>query len=265
MDFVNNIYLAFQITLEPINLLLCFIGCLIGTFVGVLPGLGPAAAISLLLPLTFKLPPESAIIMLGGLYYGTMYGGSTTSILINVPGEAASVVTCLDGYQMAKKGRAGAALGIAAFGSFIAGTIGTIMIMLLAPPLAGIALKFGPPEFVGLISLGLIMVTYLSSGSMAKALMMAIVGLLISYIGTDVVTGMERYTLGIDTIAGGFDIIPIVMGLFGISEVLINLEHSQTEREVITTEFRKLLPTRREWKESAGPITRGSFLGSFSA
>jgi len=263
MDFVNNIYLAFQITLEPINLMLCFIGCLIGTFVGVLPGLGPAAAISLLLPLTFKLPPESAIIMLGGLYYGTMYGGSTTSILINVPGEAASVVTCLDGYQMAKKGKAGAALGIAAFGSFIAGTIGTIMIMLLAPPLAGIALKFGPPEFVGLISLGLIMVTYLSSGSMAKALMMAIVGLLISYIGTDVVTGMERYTLGIDTIAGGFDIIPIVMGLFGISEVLINLERSPTEREVITTKFRKLLPTRQEWKDSAGPITRGSFLGFF--
>ncbi len=263
MDFVNNIYLAFQITLEPINLLLCFLGCLIGTFVGVLPGLGPAAAISLLLPLTFKLPPESAIIMLGGLYYGTMYGGSTTSILINVPGEAASVVTCLDGYQMAKKGKAGAALGIAAFGSFIAGTIGTIMIMLLAPPLAGIALKFGPPEFVGLISLGLIMVTYLSSGSMAKALMMAIVGLLISYIGTDVVTGMERYTLGIDTIAGGFDIIPIVMGLFGISEVLINLERSPAEREVITTKFRKLLPTRQEWKDSAGPITRGSFLGFF--
>ena len=165
------------------NLFLCFLGCLVGTFVGVLPGLGPAASISLLLPLTFKLPPESAIIMLGGLYYGTMYGGSTTSILLNVPGEAASVVTCLDGYQMAQKGRAGPALGIAAFGSFIAGTFGTIMIMVLAPPLAGFALKFGPPEFVGLVFLGLTMVTYLSSGSMAKALMMAIVGLLISYVG----------------------------------------------------------------------------------
>jgi putative tricarboxylic transport membrane protein len=261
MDFVNNFYLAFQITLEPMNLLLCFIGCLVGTFVGVLPGLGPAAAISLLLPLTFKLPPESAIIMLGGLYYGTMYGGSTTSILINVPGEAASVVTCLDGYRMAQKGRAGAALGIAAFGSFIAGTFGTIMIMVLAPPLAGIALKFGPPEFVGLVFLGLTMVTYLSSGSMAKALMMAIVGLLISYIGMDIVTGRERFTLGIATIAGGLDIVPIAMGLFGISEVLLNLERSIATREVLQTKLRNLLPTRQDWKDSSAPIARGSILG----
>jgi putative tricarboxylic transport membrane protein len=153
-----------------------------------------------------------------------MYGGSTTSILINVPGEAASVVTCLDGYQMARKGKAGQALGIAAFGSFIAGTFGTIMIMVLAPPLTVLALKFGPPEFVGLVLLGLTMVTYLSRGSMAKALMMAVVGLLISFVGTDLVTGRERFTLGIDTIAGGFDIVPIAMGLFGISEVLLNLE-----------------------------------------
>lgn len=243
------------------NLLLCFVGCLVGTFVGVLPGLGPAASISLLLPLTFKLPPESAIIMLGGLYYGTMYGGSTTSILINVPGEAASVVTCLDGYRMAQKGRAGAALGIAAFGSFIAGTFGTVMIMLLAPPLAGIALKFGPPEFVGLVFLGLTMVTYLSSGSMAKALMMAIVGLLISYVGADIVTGRERFTLGIATIAGGFDIVPIAMGLFGISEVLLNLERSMGTREVFETKLHNLLPTRQDWKDSTAPIGRGSVLG----
>ncbi|TRZ92185.1 tripartite tricarboxylate transporter permease [bacterium] len=261
MDFVNNIYLAFQITLEPINLLLCFIGCLVGTFVGVLPGLGPAASISLLLPLTFKLPPESAIIMLGGLYYGTMYGGSTTSILINVPGEAASVVTCLDGYQMALKGRAGPALGIAAFGSFIAGTFGTIMIMVMAPPLAVVALKFGPPEFVGLVFLGLTMVTYLSSGSMAKALMMAIVGLLLSYIGVDIVTGRERFTLGIATIAGGFDIVPIVMGLFGISEVLLNLERSEEVREVLQTKLHDLLPTKQDWKDSSAPIARGSIVG----
>jgi putative tricarboxylic transport membrane protein len=261
MDFVNNIYLAFQIRLEPFNLLLCFIGCLVGTFVGVLPGLGPAASISLLLPLTFKLPPESAIIMLGGLYYGTMYGGSTTSILINVPGEAASVVTCLDGYQMALKGRAGPALGIAAFGSFIAGTFGTIMIMVMAPPLAVVALKFGPPEFVGLVFLGLTMVTYLSSGSMAKALMMAIVGLLISYIGVDIVTGRERFTLGIATIAGGFDIVPIVMGLFGISEVLLNLERSETAREVLQTKLHNLLPTKQDWKDSSAPIARGSIFG----
>jgi putative tricarboxylic transport membrane protein len=261
MDFVNHFYLAFQVALEPMNLFLCFLGCLVGTFVGVLPGLGPAASISLLLPITFKLPPESAIIMLGGLYYGTMYGGSTTSILINVPGEAASVVTCLDGYRMALKGRAGPALGIAAFGSFIAGTFGTIMIMVLAPPLAGFALKFGPPEFVGLVFLGLTMVTYLSSGSMAKALMMAIVGLLVSYIGTDIVTGRERFTLGIATIAGGFDIVPIAMGLFGISEVLLNLERSEAAREVFQTKLHNLFPSKQDWKDSSGPIVRGSIFG----
>jgi putative tricarboxylic transport membrane protein len=261
MDFLSNVYLAFHVALEPSNVLVCFLGCLMGTFVGVLPGLGPAASISLLLPMTFKLPPESSIIMLGGLYYGTMYGGSTTSILLNVPGEAASVVTCLDGYQMAKNGKAGPALGIAAFGSFIAGTFGTIMIMLLAPPLAGIALKFGPPEFVGLVFLGLVMVTYLSSGSMPKALMMAAVGLLISYIGTDIVTGRERFTLGITTIAGGFDMVPIAMGLFGISEVLLNLSQAEGNKDVFQTKLRDLLPSKLDWKDSSGPITRGSVLG----
>jgi putative tricarboxylic transport membrane protein len=215
----------------------------------------------LLFPLTFKLPPESAIIMLAGLYYGTMYGGSTTSILINVPGEAASVVTCLDGYQMALKGRAGPALGIAAFGSFIAGTFGTLMIMVMAPPLAEVALKFGPPEFVGLVFLGLIMVTYLSSSSMAKALMMAIVGLLIGYIGTDIVTGRERFTLGISTIAGGFDIVPIAMGLFGIAEVLLNLERSEAARKIVQTKLHNLFPTKQDWKDSSGSIARGSIFG----
>jgi putative tricarboxylic transport membrane protein len=261
MDFLSNFFLAFHVAMEPMNIFLCFLGCLIGTFVGVLPGLGPVASISLLLPITFKLPPVSAIIMLGGLYYGTMYGGSTTSILINVPGEAASVVTCLDGYQMARKGRAGPALGIAAFGSFIAGTFGTIMIMLLAPPLAGLALKFGPPEFVGLVFLGLTLVTYLSSGSMVKALMMAVVGLLISAVGIDIVTGRERFTLGIATIAGGFDIVPIAMGLFGISEVLLNLERSAEKRDVFQTNLKHLLPTKQDWKDSSGSIARGSVLG----
>jgi putative tricarboxylic transport membrane protein len=263
MEIWNHFYLALSVALEPINLVLCFLGCLIGTFVGVLPGLGPAASISLLLPITFKLSPVSAIIMLGGLYYGTMYGGSTTSILINVPGEAASVVTCLDGYQMARKGRAGPALGIAAFGSFIAGTFGTLMLMILAPPLSGFALKFGPPEFVGLIFLGLTMVTYLSGGSMVKALIMAVAGLLISYVGVDIVTGRERFTLGITTIAGGFDIVPIVMGLFGISEVLLNLERSMAAREVQQTKIDHLLPNKQDWKDSSGAITRGSLLGFF--
>jgi putative tricarboxylic transport membrane protein len=261
MDLLGQFSLAFTVALEPQNLLLCFVGCLVGTFVGVLPGLGPAASISLLLPITFKLPAESAVIMLAGLYYGTMYGGSTTSILINVPGEAASVVTCLDGYRMAQKGRAGPALGMAALGSFIAGTFGTLMIMLLAPPLASVALKFGPPEFVGLVLLGLTMVTYLASGSMAKTLMMAVAGLLLSYVGTDIVTGRERFTLGIATLAGGFDMVPIAMGLFGISEVLLNLERSVDSREVVGAKLHNLLPTRQDWKDSAGPMARGSLLG----
>src|SRR3974390_416141 len=179
MNVIPNVLYGFQVALQPINIMYCFMGTLIGTLVGVLPGLGPAAAIALLLPTTFKLAPVSATIMLAGIYYGAMYGGSTTSILVNIPGEAASVVTCIDGYKMARKGRAGPALGIAAFGSFIAGTVSTGLIMLPAPLLSTFALKFGPPEFVALVFLGLTMVTYLSSGSMTKALMMAVVGLLI--------------------------------------------------------------------------------------
>jgi putative tricarboxylic transport membrane protein len=261
MDFFSNLSLAFNIALEPTNLLLCLLGCLVGTFVGVLPGLGPAASISILLPITFKLSSLQAIIMLGGLYYGTMYGGSTTSILINVPGEAASVVTCLDGYQMARQGRPGPALGIAAFGSFIAGTVATILIMLLAPPLSNFALKFGPPEFVGLVFLGLTMVTYLSSGSMVKSLMMAVAGLLFGCIGTDIVSGKERFTLGLNTLASGLEIVPIVMGLFGISEVLLNIERALRGQDVFQTRVTGLLPTRKDWKVSIGAISRGTFLG----
>lgn len=263
MGFLTNFAMAFQIALEPMNILFCLVGCLLGTFVGVLPGLGPAASLSLLLPLTFSLPPETAIIMLAGLYYGTMYGGSTTSILLNIPGEAASVVTTLDGYQMAKKGQAGKALGIAAFGSFFAGTFGTLMIMLLAPPISKFALRFGPPEFVGLILLGLTMVTYLSSGSKLKSWMMALVGLLLSFVGIDIVTGQERFTLGIMTIAGGFDMVPIAMGLFGIAEVLQNLVFPEAQGEAIPTKFKDLLPSRADWKKSAGSIGRGSILGFF--
>jgi putative tricarboxylic transport membrane protein len=223
--------------------------------------LGPAASISILLPITFKLSSLQAIIMLGGLYYGTMYGGSTTSILINVPGEAASVVTCLDGYQMARQGRPGPALGIAAFGSFIAGTVSTLLIMLLAPPLSNFALKFGPPEFVGLVFLGLTMVTYLSSGSMVKSLMMAVAGLLFGCIGTDIVSGKERFTLGLNTLASGLEIVPIVMGLFGISEVLLNIERSLRGQDVFQARVTGLLPTRKDWKDSFGAISRGTFLG----
>ena len=263
MDFFSHLYLAFQVALEPTNLLLCLIGVFIGTLVGVLPGLGPTATISLLLPITFKLGPVPAIILLAGISYGAFYGGSTTSILINIPGEAASVVTCIDGYQMARKGRAGPALGIAAMGSFIGGTFAIILLMLLAPPIASAALKFGPPEFVALAFLGLTLVTYLSSGSMVKALMMAAVGLLLGYIGADIVTGKERFTMGITKLIGGLDLVPVVMGLFGISEVLLNIEKSSATREVFQTNLRQVLPSRKDWRLSAGSIARGSILGFF--
>ena len=263
MDFLSHFSLAFQVALEPINLLLCLIGVFLGTLVGVLPGLGPTATISLLLPITFKMGPVPAIILLAGISYGAFYGGSTTSILINIPGEAASVVTCIDGYQMARKGRAGPALGIAAMGSFIGGTFAIFLLMLLAPPIASAALRFGPPEFVALAFLGLTLVTYLSTGSMVKSLMMACVGLLLGYIGADIVTGRERFTMGMTKLIGGLDLVPVVMGLFGISEVLLNIEKSTVSREVFQTKIKQLLPTRKDWKISAGPIARGSILGFF--
>ena len=263
MDFLSHFSLAFQVALEPINLLLCLIGVFLGTLVGVLPGLGPTATISLLLPITFKMGPVPAIILLAGISYGAFYGGSTTSILINIPGEAASVVTCIDGYQMARKGRAGPALGIAAMGSFIGGTFAIFLLMLLAPPIASAALQFGPPEFVALAFLGLTLVTYLSTGSMVKSLMMACVGLLLGYIGADIVTGRERFTMGMTKLIGGLDLVPVVMGLFGISEVLLNIEKSTVSREVFQTKIKQLLPTRKDWKISAGPIARGSILGFF--
>lgn len=263
MDFLSHFSLAFQVALEPINLLLCLIGVFLGTLVGVLPGLGPTATISLLLPITFKMGPVPAIILLAGISYGAFYGGSTTSILINIPGEAASVVTCIDGYQMARKGRAGPALGIAAMGSFIGGTFAIFLLMLLAPPIASAALQFGPPEFVALAFLGLTLVTYLSMGSMVKSLMMACVGLLLGYIGADIVTGRERFTMGMTKLIGGLDLVPVVMGLFGISEVLLNIEKSTVSREVFETKIKQLLPTRKDWRISAGPIARGSILGFF--
>ncbi|MGA2956707.1 MAG: tripartite tricarboxylate transporter permease [Thermodesulfobacteriota bacterium] len=263
MDAISHLYLALRISLDPFNLLACFLGVLFGTLVGVLPGLGPTAAISLLLPITFTLTPVQSIIMLAGIYYGAQYGGSTTSILVNIPGEASSVVTCLDGYQMARKGRAGPALGISAFGSFIGGTFTIVMLMLLAPPLAGIALKFGPPESASIMFFGLTMVTYLSSGSMVKALMMAIFGLLLGCIGTDLITGQQRYTLGIIDLEDGVGLVPVVMGLFGISEVLSNLENLERKREIFKTDMRGLLPTKQDWKDSAGPIARGSLVGFF--
>ena len=261
MDIFQNIITGFGVALTPINLLLCLVGCFVGTLIGVLPGIGPTATISLLLPVTFSLSPVSAIIMLAGIYYGAMYGGSTTSILVNIPGEAASVVTCLDGYQMALKGRAGPALGIAAFGSFIAGTIGVFLVMMIAPPLAELALKFGPPEIFSVMILGLTILSYLSSGSLAKALVVALVGLLIGTIGIDT-SGVFRFTFGIPDLYDGIGLVPVLMGLFGISEVMINLEQRFT-RQIFETKIKGLLPTKEDWKASVKPITRGTLIGFF--
>jgi putative tricarboxylic transport membrane protein len=262
MEFFHSLILGFEVAFQPVNLFFCFFGVLIGTLVGVLPGLGPTAAISLLLPTTFHVSPVSAIIMLAGIYYGAMYGGSTTSILVNIPGEAASVVTCLDGYQMARKGRAGPALGIAAFGSFIAGTFSIVALMLIAPPLSAIALKFGPPEYFALMILGLTILTFLASGPMWKALMIAAFGLFLGCIGLDIITGSPRFTFGVMELSDGIGLVPVVMGLFGISEVLLNVEQS-LERTIFETKIKNLLPNIKDWKNSIGPILRGSIIGFF--
>jgi putative tricarboxylic transport membrane protein len=257
-----NLELGFSVALEPINLLFCFTGVFVGTFIGVLPGLGPIAAIALLLPLTFKMAPATAIIMLAGIYYGAMYGGSTTSILVNIPGEAASVVTCLDGYQMARQGRAGPALGIAALGSFIAGTVGLVGLMFFAPVLGAAALRFGPPEYFALTFLGLTLISYLSRGSMLKALLMAIFGLLLGTIGTDPISGQDRFTYGSLTLGDGLGLVPVAMGVFGIAEVLDNLGKN-LRGDVYEKAIKGLLPSRKDWQESFWPIVRGSIVGFF--
>ena len=245
MNILNDLFYGFGIALHPWNLLSCFLGVFIGTLVGVLPGIGPVGAMSILLPITFGISPVTGIIMLAGIYYGAMYGGSTTSILVNIPGEAASVVTCLDGHQMALKGRAGPALGIAAFGSFIAGTLGLFGLMFMTNALADIALMFGPSEYFSLMCLGLSLVTYLTQGSVLRGLVMAGLGLFLSLIGQDVITGQARFSFGLMGLIDGVGLVPLVMGLFGISEVLLNLEKLGEEREVLKTRFRGSFPRNR--------------------
>ena len=262
MDLAQNLLFGLQVALQPMHLFACFIGVFVGTLVGVLPGIGPVATMSLLFPVTYAMSPTGSIIMMAGIYYGAMYGGSTTSILVNIPGEAASVVTCLDGYQMARKGRAGPALGIAAFGSFIAGTLSVLGIMLLAPPLARFALDFGPPEIFTLLLLGFTMIAYLSSGSKLKAIAVAFLGFFLGTIGLDPITATARFTFGTVTLTDGVGLVPMIMGLFGISEVLLNIEEG-TKQEVFETRISGLLPTREDWKQSIGPIGRGSVLGFF--
>lgn len=259
---IDCILLGFQVALKPINLFYCFVGVFIGTLIGVLPGIGPVGAMSLLLPATFRITPVGAIIMLGGIYYGAQYGGSTTSILVNIPGEASSVITCLDGYQMARKGRAGPALGIAAIGSFIAGTIAIVGLMLIASPLAKAALRFGPPEYVGLMCMGLVILTFLTQGSMYKSLMMTLLGLLFGFVGLDLFTATPRFTLGFNELMDGVGIVPLVMGLFGISEILANLEQS-LKREIYATKVKGLFPTLQDWAIAKWAILRGTAIGFF--
>src|ERR1700675_4211521 len=261
-DIAGGLLYGLGVALVPGNLLACFVGVFVGTLIGVLPGIGPVATMSLLLPVTYVMSPHASVIMLAGIYYGAMYGGSTTSILVNLPGERASGVTCLDGYQMARQGRAGPALGIAAFGSFIAGTASVLGIMLLAPPLTSIALRFGPPEIFGLLLLGFTMVTYLTAGSKLKAVAMALLGLLLGTIGLDPIVATPRFTYGSLTLSDGLGLVPIIMGLFGISEVLLNIEKG-VEQEGFDTRIKGLLPAREDWKRSAAPIARGSLLGFF--
>lgn len=262
MEIVKELLFGFSIALTQINLFYCFVGVLVGTLVGVLPGVGPPAALALLLPATFYVPPASAIILLAGIMYGAMYGGSTTSILVNIPGEAASVITCLDGYQMARKGRAGPALGISAFGSFIAGTISIFLLILLAPTLAKFALRFGPPEYFALMILGLSILVYLAKGSIINALIMVCFGLLLGTIGLDPMTGVPRFVYNITTLMDGIGLVQVVIGLFGVSEVLLNVEKI-LKQEVFETEIKGLLPNREDWKRSIGPIGRGTFIGFF--
>ena len=249
-----------SIVLQPENLFFCFIGVLAGTLVGVLPGIGPVGAVALLLPTTFRLNPVSAVIMLAGINYGAQYGGSTTSILVNVPGESSSVITCLDGYQMARKGRAGPALGIAAFGSFIAGTLSVAGVMLLAPVLSRAALAFGPPEYFTLMFMSIMIVAYLVRGSMVKALIMFGLGLIMGTLGMDPITGKERFSYEVLALRDGFGVIPVVIGMFGVAEIMESIS-SSIKAKAFQERIKGYLPSRQDWRDSAAPIARGSLLG----
>lgn len=260
MEAIGQLAYGFSIALEPHNLGLAFVGVLIGTVIGILPGIGPSAGVALALPVTFGLAPVSALIMLAGIYYGAMYGGTLTSVLINTPGESASVMTTLDGYQMALQGRAGAALGIAAIGSFIAGTLGVVALMLAAPPIADLAVRFGPPEYFALALLGLVTLSGLTGSSVAKALLMAVAGLLVATVGFDPIGGRLRFTFNILELSDGIGFLPVAVGLFGIAEVLSNIEHS-VRLEPIRAKLSGLLPTWQDWLACRMSILRGSVIG----
>ncbi len=262
MELINHLSIGFGVAFTPINLLYAFIGCLLGTMIGVLPGVGPVATIAMLLPATYALPPVSALIMLAGIYYGAQYGGSTTAILVNLPGESSSVVTVIDGYQMARKGRAGPALAAAGIGSFFAGCVGTLILAGFAGPLTEVAFKFGPAEYFSLMVLGLIGAVVLASGSLIKAVAMIILGLLLGLVGTDVNSGVARYSFDIPELTDGIGFIVIAMGVFGYGEIIMNLSKHADEREVFTSKVSGLMPTREDFRNMVPAILRGTALGS---
>jgi len=262
MGLFDNLLFGFAVALSLQNLLYCFIGVLVGTLIGVLPGIGPLATIAMLLPITFNVPPVAALIMLAGIYYGAQYGGSTTAILVNLPGETSSVVTCIDGYQMARQGRAGPALAIAAIGSFFAGTVGTLLIAIAGPPLADVALKFGAPEYFSLMLMGLVAAAVLAQGDMTKSLAMVVLGLLLGIVGNDVNTGLGRFTFGVNELTDGIGFVVVAVGVFAVGEIISNLGNPE-QREVFAAKVTHLFPTRDDMKQSLGPILRGTALGSF--
>ncbi len=262
MDIFANLLLGFSVAITLKNLLYCFLGVFLGTLIGVLPGIGPVATVAMLLPLTFSLDPATAMIMLAGLYYGAQYGGSTTAILVNIPGEASSVVTTLDGYQMARQGRAGPALGVAAIGSFIAGSFATLVVALFSPPLAELALKFQPADYFSLMVFGLIGAVVLARGSLRKAIAMVVLGLLLGLIGTDVNSGTMRFTFGVPALAEGISFAALAMGIFGIAEVIHNLEQRGRSRQAVTSALGRVLPSASELRHCGWSIARGTALGS---
>ncbi|MCZ8078488.1 MAG: tripartite tricarboxylate transporter permease [Rhodobacteraceae bacterium] len=261
MDLISNLSLGFATAASPENLLFCLIGVILGTLIGVLPGIGATATIAMLLPITFQLEPVSSLIMLAGIYYGAQYGGSTTAILINMPGESSSAVTAIDGYQMARKGKAGTALAVAALGSFFAGTVATLLVAIFAPPLTVIALKFGAAEYFSLMVLGLVSAIALAHGSILKALAMTVLGLLLGLVGTDIYTGAPRFTMGITEYADGLNFVALAVGVFGIAEILRNLEGDQ-DRTVLGTKLAGLFPSREDLRKIVGPVLRGTGIGS---
>jgi putative tricarboxylic transport membrane protein len=261
MDILANLAFGFGVAVSLQNVFYCFVGVFLGTVIGVLPGLGPVATVAMLLPLTFNLDPATSMIMLAGIYYGAQYGGSTTAILVNIPGESSSVVTTLDGHQMARKGRAGPALGIAAIGSFVAGTVSTLVVVLFSPPLAEIALKFGPAEYFSLMVFGLVAAVVLASGSLRKAVAMVVLGLLLGLIGTDVNSGVIRFSFGVPALAEGISFVALAMGMFGVADVICNLEKRET-RELYAKSLGSVLPSLDDLKMSAWSIVRGTALGS---